>query len=43
MNLNLVDVIKIFFNLGFMVIKNDFLDKDSIEILVEEFYLEIFV
>lgn len=31
-NLNLADVIKTLFNLGLMVTKNDFLDKDSIEI-----------
>ncbi|AFI06618.1 translation initiation factor IF-2 [Helicobacter cetorum] len=40
-NLNLADVIKTLFNLGLMVTKNDFLDKDSIEILAEEFHLEI--
>ncbi len=42
-NLNLVDVIKTLLNLGLMVTKNDFLDKDSIEILAEEFHLEISV
>ncbi|WP_033743368.1 translation initiation factor IF-2 [Helicobacter pylori] len=42
-NLNLADVIKTLFNLGLMVTKNDFLDKDSIEILAEEFHLEISV
>ncbi|WP_120820284.1 translation initiation factor IF-2 [Helicobacter pylori] len=42
-NLNLADVIKTLFNLGLMVTKNDFLDKDNIEILAEEFHLEISV
>ncbi|BCZ18810.1 hypothetical protein NHP190012_04520 [Helicobacter sp. NHP19-012] len=42
-NLNLVDVIKTLFNLGMMVTKNDFLDKDAIEILAAEFGLEVAV
>ncbi|WP_120945385.1 translation initiation factor IF-2, partial [Helicobacter labacensis] len=40
-NLNLADVIKTLFNLGMMVTKNDFLDRDAIEILAEEFKLEV--
>ncbi|WP_163564896.1 translation initiation factor IF-2 [Helicobacter suis] len=40
-NLNLADVIKTLFNLGMMVTKNDFLDRDAIEILAEEFGLEV--
>lgn len=35
------DVIKVLFTLGVMVTKNDFLDKDSIEILAEEFEVEV--
>ncbi|WP_458700831.1 translation initiation factor IF-2 [Sulfurospirillum sp. 1307] len=35
------DVIKELFLLGMMVTKNDFLDKDSIEILAETFELEV--
>ncbi len=35
------DVIKVLFNLGMMVTKNDFLDKDAIEILAEEFEVEV--
>uniref|UniRef100_UPI001F01070C translation initiation factor IF-2 n=3 Tax=Helicobacter felis TaxID=214 RepID=UPI001F01070C len=40
-NLNLADVIKTLFNLGMMVTKNDFLDRDAIEILAAEFGLEV--
>ncbi len=35
------DVIKVLFTLGMMVTKNDFLDKDAIEILAEEFDIEV--
>ena len=35
------DVIKVLFSLGVMVTKNDFLDKDAIEILAEEFDVEL--
>lgn len=35
------DVIKVLFNLGLMVTKNDFLGKDEIEILAEEFNVEV--
>ncbi len=35
------DLIKTLFNLGTMVTKNDFLDKDAIEILADEFGVEI--
>ncbi len=35
------EVIKILFNLGMMVTKNDFLDKETLEILGEEFGIEI--
>lgn len=35
------DIIKELFNLGVMFTKNDFLDKDSIEILAETFEIEI--
>ncbi len=37
----LSDVIKVLFNLGMMVTKNDFLGKDEIEILAEEFDVEV--
>ena len=37
----LKDVIKTLFDLGVMATKNDFLDKDSIEILAEEFKIEV--
>jgi translation initiation factor IF-2 len=37
----LADVIKVLFNLGMMVTKNDFLGKDEIEILAEEFEIEV--
>ncbi|MCH5322526.1 MAG: translation initiation factor IF-2 [Helicobacter sp.] len=35
------EVIKVLFNLGMMVTKNDFLEKDAIEILADEFGVEI--
>ena len=35
------DIIKVLFTLGVMVTKNDFLDKDAIEILAEEFDIEV--
>jgi len=35
------DVIKVLFGLGMMVTKNDFLSKDEIEILAEEFEVEV--
>lgn len=35
------EVIKVLFNLGMMITKNDFLEKDAIEILAEEFNVEI--
>ena len=35
------DIIKVLFGLGLMVTKNDFLDKDAIEILAEEFDVEV--
>ncbi len=35
------EVVKVLFTLGTMVTKNDFLDKDSIEILAEEFEVEV--
>ncbi|MGM0534093.1 MAG: translation initiation factor IF-2 [Campylobacterota bacterium] len=35
------EVIKVLFGLGMMVTKNDFLDKDSIEVLAEEFDVEV--
>lgn len=35
------EVIKVLFGLGSMVTKNDFLDKDSIEILAEEFDVKV--
>jgi translation initiation factor IF-2 len=37
----LADVIKVLFNLGMMVTKNDFLDGEVIEILAEEFEIEV--
>ncbi|TLD91704.1 translation initiation factor IF-2 [Helicobacter magdeburgensis] len=37
----LKEVIKVLFNLGLMATKNDFLDRDAIEILADEFELEI--
>ncbi len=38
-NLKLSDVLKALFNLGLKATKNDFLDRDAIEILCEEFSL----
>ncbi len=38
---SVADVIKVLFNLGMMATKNDFLDKETLEILAEEFGLEI--
>ena len=38
---SVAEVIKALFNLGMMVTKNDFLDKETLEILAEEFGLEI--
>ena len=35
------DIIKVLFSLGMMVTKNDFLEKDAIEILAEEFGIQI--
>ncbi len=35
------EVIKVLFTLGMMVTKNDFLDKDAIEILAEEFEVNV--
>ncbi len=35
------EVVKVLFTLGTMVTKNDFLDKDSIEILAEEFEVQV--
>ncbi len=35
------EVVKVLFTLGTMVTKNDFLDKDSIEILSDEFEVEV--
>ena len=35
------EVVKVLFTLGTMVTKNDFLDKDSIEILAEEFEVDV--
>ena len=35
------DVIKVLFKLGMMVTKNDFLEKDAIEILADEFGVEV--
>ena len=37
----LAEVIKVLFNLGMMVTKNDFLGKDEIEILASEFGVEV--
>ncbi|PAF51591.1 translation initiation factor IF-2 [Helicobacter sp. 13S00477-4] len=38
---NLAEVVKVLFNLGMMVTKNDFLDRDAIEILADEFKIEV--
>jgi len=35
------EIVKVLFSLGTMVTKNDFLDKDSIEILAEEFDVKV--
>ncbi|HHO42648.1 MAG TPA: translation initiation factor IF-2, partial [Epsilonproteobacteria bacterium] len=40
-NRSVGEVIKVLFGLGMMVTKNDFLDKDAIEILSEEFEVEV--
>jgi len=40
-NKPLNEVIKALFTFGMMVTKNDFLDKDSIEVLAEEFEVEV--
>ncbi len=40
-NRPMVDVIKVLFDLGKMATKNDFLGKDEIEILAEEFEVEV--
>ncbi len=37
----MTEVIKVLFDLGVMITKNDFLDKDSIDILAEHFDLQI--
>lgn len=42
-NKSLGEVIKVLFNLGLMVTKNDFLDRDSLEILAEEFGINIVI
>ncbi len=39
----MTDIIKVLFNLGMMATKNDFLGKDEIEILSEEFDVEVTV
>lgn len=43
LNKPISDIIKVLFTLGVMVTKNDFLDKDALEILAEEFEVEITV
>ena len=40
-NKPIAEVIKALFSFGMMVTKNDFLDKDSIEVLAEEFEVEV--
>jgi len=40
-NRPMVDIIKVLFDLGKMATKNDFLSKDEIEILAEEFDVEV--
>ena len=40
-NRPMVDIIKVLFDLGKMATKNDFLSKDEIEILAEEFEVEV--
>ncbi|MGP1579488.1 MAG: translation initiation factor IF-2 [Wolinella sp.] len=42
-NKSVGEVIKVLFNLGLMVTKNDFLDRDSLEILAEEFGINIVI
>lgn len=37
------EVIKVLFNLGMMITKNDFLDEETLEILADEFDLEVSV
>ena len=41
LNRPISDVIKVLFNLGMMVTKNDFLEKDAIEILADEFDVDV--
>jgi translation initiation factor IF-2 len=41
MNRSVGEVVKVLFALGMMVTKNDFLSKDEIEILAEEFEVEV--
>ncbi len=41
LNRPISDIIKVLFSLGVMVTKNDFLDKDAIEILADEFNVEV--
>jgi translation initiation factor IF-2 len=41
LNRPMSDIIKVLFNLGMMATKNDFLGKDEIEILAEEFDVEV--
>ena len=41
LNRPMTDIIKVLFNLGMMATKNDFLGKDEIEILSEEFEVEV--
>lgn len=40
-NRNVGEIIKVLFSLGMMVTKNDFLDKDTLDILAEEFSLTL--
>lgn len=40
-NRPMIDIIKVLFDLGMMMTKNDFLGKDEIEILAEEFGVEV--
>ncbi len=41
LNRPISDIIKVLFTLGVLVTKNDFLDKDAIEILADEFEIEV--
>ncbi len=41
LNRPISDIIKVLFTLGVMVTKNDFLDKDAIEILADEFDVKV--